>query len=134
MTLRSYLIVMAIATGLSWLAWGLVLVNVSPFETSTAGFLFFYSSLFFALLGTFSLARFAWYHVFSRDSFPLFRYVEWSFRDAICIAATSVALLYLRGQGLLRLWNFLAFFLCIIVFLLFRRATKELAPRVRNTE
>jgi hypothetical protein len=119
MTLRQYLAIMVIATGLSWLAWALVIINVDPFETSVMGFVFFYVSFFLAALGTVSMARFGWLHWFSRSDAPMFRFVERSFRDAVIAGAILTVLLYLRGTGLLRVWNFALFVLFVGAYLLF---------------
>lgn len=105
MTLRQYLTIMIVATLLCWVSWIFVLMNVDPFTSGLLGFLFFYVSLFFLLVGTLSLLIFGLYHLFSHSSLPLFRYVQYSFRDAVVLSVFILALLWLQSQRLLQWWN-----------------------------
>jgi hypothetical protein len=105
MTLKQYVIIMIFATCLCWVSWGFVVLNINPFETTTVGFLFFYISLFFALLGTLTLAAFGLFHWFSRQQLPMFQYVQKSFRDGFLLSMVLTTLLYLRGRGWLTLWS-----------------------------
>lgn len=118
MTLRQYLLTMAVATALSWVAWALVLMHVDPLYASVGGFFFFYASLFLSLVGTLAIMMFAVRAKMGRQ--PLFRSVEKSFHDAIGLAALLVSLLALRGALLLRVWNFMALLMSIGIFILFR--------------
>lgn len=105
MSLRQYLSIMIFSTILCWIAWGMILVTVDPFQTTSTGFIFFYASLFLALIGSGSLLTFFLYKIFSRTGEPLFRYVQKSFRDGFLAATLVVVMLALQGGGLLRWWN-----------------------------
>lgn len=51
----TYLSAILIATFLSWTSWFVVLYKLSPFSQSTLALSLFYSSLFIALAGTFTM-------------------------------------------------------------------------------
>ena len=70
MSLRQYLFVMAFATILCWVSFGMVTANIDPYQGSAIGFGFFYISLFFALIGTITIASFVGYRMFSRSGLP----------------------------------------------------------------
>ena len=99
MTLRQYIAIMSIATLLCWMAWGLVLFNVDPFEASVVGHTFFYVSFFLSLLGTLSLLLFGLMYFFSRHTHPLFHYVRQSFHQGALAALIVTMSLYLLGRG-----------------------------------
>lgn len=106
MTLRQYLSIMFVATGLCWASLVFVLFNVDPFTGGTAGFILFYLSIFFSILGTSSLVFFAAYHFFSKRVEPMFRYVRYSFRNSVIISFFVVILLLLQSGSYLKWWNF----------------------------
>lgn len=133
MSLRHYLATMILATVLCWLAWIFVLINVDPFETSPVGLAFFYLSLFLAGLGTWSLALFGLYWFWHRATWPLFRYVQKSFREAIWISLFATLLLWLQGQKYLTPLNGLllgGLFILLISFSLSLkpRGGREISP------
>ena len=115
MTLRQYLILMALGTLLCIGAWIFVLMNINPFATPLSGFLFFYATFFASLVGALSLVMFALYRNFSRDSVPMYYHVERSFRDGVLFAAGLTLLLFFQGKGWLTPVNTLIF--CIALLL-----------------
>jgi hypothetical protein len=119
MTLKRYLVSMAICAGLCWIGWLLVLFLVDPERAGFLGHLAFYLSLFLALTGTLALAGFI---IRARISTrAIFREVEVSFRQAIWIAAFIVFLFLFRSFQLLRWWNlglFTAFLIVLEAFFL----------------
>lgn len=125
MTLRQYLFIMIFATLLCFVSLSMVLTNIDPFQGSTVGFLFFYVSVFFALLGTLTIVSFICYRLFSREGLPMFRYVKKSFHTGMFFAALSVGLLYLQMQSMLNLWNFTLFVLVIALFASFSLSAKS---------
>lgn len=126
MNIRHYLATMALATVLCWLSWAFVLVNVDPFETNHLGFVFFYSSLFFALVGTCSIVLFFIYVKVWKTEVPLFLYVSKSFRESFLVAGFFTLTLWLLGGQLL---NWLTFSLLITGFVLLISLVLSLAPR-----
>ena len=129
MTLRQFLFIMFVATVLCWMSFGMVVVNIDPFQGSTVGFLFFYASLFAALVGTISLKSFFFYRVFSKQDLPMFRLVKKSFRNGVFFALVLIGLLFLQMQQYLTIWNFT---LCLIVVALIISFAVSAKPSLRS--
>jgi hypothetical protein len=125
MTLRQYIIIMIFGSILCWTAWGIVIVNIDPFQDTGVGFTFFYTSLFFALLGTISVFAFFIRKIFSREALPMFRYVKRSFSDSFFISVSLVVLLFLQGEAYLNWWNTGIFLLALAFILAFTFTTKK---------
>jgi len=104
---------------LCWTAWGIVIVNIDPFQDTGIGFVFFYISLFFALLGTISVLAFFIRQLFSREALPMFRYVKRSFSDSFFISVALIMLLFLQGRAYLTWWNTGIFLLALAFILAF---------------
>ncbi|OGH76946.1 MAG: hypothetical protein A2469_02405 [Candidatus Magasanikbacteria bacterium RIFOXYC2_FULL_40_16] len=124
MNLRQYLIVMVLATILCWVSWFFVILNIDPFETNLSGFIFFYVSIFLAMVGTFSIILFSSYQVVNKRERPMYFHVQKSFRDSIVMAIFITALLYLQGSGLMNVWNFVILVsaaLSLLIFLIFNK-------------
>ena len=49
---KIYIFLITICAIFCWISLGIVLWNVNPFETEIEGFILFYLSLFFSLVGT----------------------------------------------------------------------------------
>ncbi|PIR74397.1 MAG: hypothetical protein COU35_03030 [Candidatus Magasanikbacteria bacterium CG10_big_fil_rev_8_21_14_0_10_47_10] len=108
---------MVIATLLCWSAWAVVLTNVDPFRDNVTGFILFYVTLFFSLIGTASLVTFLCLYYFSRAKYAVFYDVQRSFLVGLLVSSLATLLLFLQGRGVLGIWNILLF-LCIIIFLI----------------
>lgn len=104
MTLKHYLIWMAVGTLVAWGAFWLVITYVNPETAGTLGFTLFYVAIFLGVTGTFTLLGFAWRYFRHRDE-PLYRHVSISFRQGIFLALMLVIALFLQQQGLLTWWN-----------------------------
>jgi hypothetical protein len=130
MTLRQFMTIMVLATVLCWISFGMVVINIDPFQGSNVGFTFFYLSLFFALLGTASLMTFLGYRFFSREDLPMVRYVKKSFRYGIFFSLTGNALLFLQINAYLNFWNFTLFLLVIALCISFSFSASH--PREGN--
>lgn len=133
MNLRQYLIIMVIGTILCWVSWFFVILNIDPFEANLASFIFFYVSVFLALIGTFSITLFLLYRSIKKNAIPVYYYVQKSFRDSIIVAAFATILLYLQGSGLMNMWNFIILMsatVSLFIFLIFNKSSIFL----QNTE
>lgn len=119
---------MFFATILCWVSWGMVVMNIDPFQGSLIGFSFFYISFFFALLGTITLVSFMGYRLLSRAGLPMFRYVKKSFRNGLFFSVIGTAVMYLQIQSLLNLWNFTLFLLVVALIISFSVSTKQNSP------
>lgn len=104
MTLRSYLIGMFISTLFCWASWVLILVYIDPEQASVIGFLSFYVSLFFAMIGTLTITGF-YLRVWFTKNEVLFAHVIPSFRQAILLSLILVVALILQSFRLLTWWD-----------------------------
>lgn len=116
---------MIVATILCWVSFGMVVVNIDPFQGSAIGFTFFYVSLFFALLGSITLLSFSGYRLFSREGLPMFRYVKKSFRNGLFFSLVFTALAYLQIHAMLNLWNFTLVLVVVALLISFSVSTKQ---------
>jgi hypothetical protein len=129
MTLRQYLTTMIIGSFLCWTSWAFVIVNIDPDQSNITGFIFFYLSLFLALVGTISILAFLTNRYFSKELLPIFRYVQRSFRFSIVISGVLVLLLFLQGIRVLNIWNLGIFLLSLLFVVSFLISTKHNSPR-----
>jgi len=114
MTLRSYLLGMFLSTIVCWLAFGLILFYINPYNSGPLGLTAFYVSLFFASVGTLTLIGFYLRVWFSKNE-VLFAHVNPSFRQAILLSIILVGSLVLQGFGLLTWWDGALFVLAIVL-------------------
>ncbi len=105
MTLRFYLILMSIGALICWLAWFFVLGSIDPKQAGFFGFLFFYSSLFLALSGTFSVIGFLIKKIILKDDQIVFHHVKNTFRQGVLVALIIISGLILLQTDLLTWWN-----------------------------
>ncbi len=105
MTLKNYLIFMAVVTGICWGAWAFVAGIVDPTKTNWLGFVLFYLSLFLALAGTFSLVGFVFRFVIFKGEVA-FRAVKLAFRQSFVFSFFVIILLLLAAKSLLTWMNF----------------------------
>ena len=114
MTLRSYLLGMFLSTIVCWIAFGLILYYVNPYNSGALGLLAFYVSLFFASIGTLTIVGFYLRVWFSKNEI-LFAHVNPSFRQAILLSIILVGPLVLQGFHLLTWWDGALFVLAVIL-------------------
>lgn len=108
MTLRRYLIGMLISTLTCWTAWVVVLIYIDPEKSGFIGFLSFYISLFFALVGTLSLAGFYLRRWLSRNEI-LFAHITPSFRQGVLLSVCFIGCLILQSFRILTWWDGILF-------------------------
>lgn len=118
MTLRRYLLTMAVTSLLCWVAFVLVLFRVDPSTAGSMGLLLFFVSLFFAIWGTFSLLGFIVRFIFLRNTVP-FRYIGTSLRQALWFGILIVMTFFLVSQELLEWWMSLVLVVGLTVLELF---------------
>ncbi len=114
MTLRSYLLGMFLSTIVCWLAFGLILYYVNPYNSGALGLIAFYISLFFASIGTLTIAGFYLRVWFSKNEI-LFAHVNPSFRQAILLSIILVGSLVLQAFRLLTWWDGSLFVISIVL-------------------
>lgn len=110
MTLRSYLIIMIIATIICWGAFIFTLWTINPEITNWLGFLLFYLSLFLALSGTAAIVGFLIRFVGLKHELAFYS-VKTAFRQSFLFAFLIVAILFLSAYNL---FSWLNLFLLII--------------------
>jgi len=100
------LIVMFTSAVLGWLGWILVVTNINPTEFGWWGFLFFYVSLFLAVMGSLAVIGYYVRVYFFRDGVR-FRQASIAFRQAFSLSVLLIITLWLSGHDLLSWWNIL---------------------------
>ena len=99
MTLRSYLIIMAIATLVCWGALAFIVFTVNPDATNWIGFLLFYISLFLAVAGTASIVGFVVRFIALRRELAT-QAVREAFRQSFLFSILIVAILLMLAYHL----------------------------------
>ncbi len=122
MSLKKYLIIMTSATLVSWIAWLFVFFFINPDEAGFVGFALFYISLFFALVGTFSLFGFFIRVWFTKEE-VIFRHLGVATRQSFFFSILMVSALMLQGADLLTWWSvpLLVIFLTLLEFFFITR-------------
>ena len=108
MTLRRYLFLMSVATLLCWVAWFFVLFSIDPEAKSGLGFFFFYSSLWLAIVGSFSVLGFLVRRFMIHENEIIFRHVKQTFRQSIIVASVTTLTLLFLAHRLLTWWSLIA--------------------------
>lgn len=114
MTLKKYLIGIAVSTVLTFVAFMLVLFYVDPFDTGIVGFVGFYASLFFTIIGAFTIIGF-YLRIWSSGNEVVYAHVAPSFRQAIFLAIIIIGSLLLQSFRLLTWWDAILFVLSIVL-------------------
>lgn len=116
---------MALATLLGLVSCIFVMINVDPFRSGGMAFLFFYASLFFSLVGIFSLILFFTHRRISKLPLPMFRHVQKAFRESIFVSLFITSTLYLQGKNWLTIWNGTILLLLFILYISFSLSIKK---------
>jgi len=114
MNIKQLLIVVSAATAIFWIVWLVITAQINPDDTDFFGFLLFYLTLFFSLLGTFFLVSFAYRKVFSKFSLE-YNIVGTSFRQSFFLALLFVSLLILQGIEMLNIINALLLVAAVVI-------------------
>ncbi len=104
MSLSRYLIFMIVATCICWAAWYTVVMIVNPQDGGIIGLSLFYSSLLFALTGSFAVAGFFTRLVLLKQEL-IFQKVAISFRQGFFFALLVNGFLILQHLRLLTWYN-----------------------------
>ncbi len=114
MSLRTYLIGVFIGTILCWGAFVLTILNIDPTDSGTLGLASFFSSLFFALTGTFGLIGF-FARIWLSGNEIIYENIGISFRQGVLFSLCIVGLLALQAIRMLTWWNGILLVLIIIM-------------------
>lgn len=116
MSLRRFLVLLAIATTVAWVSWILVLNFIDPGTGDPFSVFLFSGSLFLALAGTIAILGFLLrLRRTSAAEFVLYRALATSVRQGFLLSIALVLSLTLQGQRLLRWWNALALILALVL-------------------
>ena len=103
MTLKQFIVTMIIATLFVWLGWVFVILEIDPLISGWTGFLFFYTTLGTALIGTLSIIGMAVRRAL-KPSDLVSRQVLTSFRQALWFSAIIILTLFLLSKDFFHLW------------------------------
>ncbi|MFA4833659.1 MAG: hypothetical protein WC619_02300 [Patescibacteria group bacterium] len=133
MTLRSYLIIMAITTLVCWAAFIFILATVNPQITNWLGFSLFYLSLFLALSGSAALVGFLVRFVGLRHELAFYS-VKTAFRQSFLFAFLIIAVLFLLAYNLFTWLNLflLVIGLSLLEFFLINYGSRRIKYPVNN--
>lgn len=118
MSLKRYLVFMAIATAICYLMLLLVLFYFDPFQAGIVAVIFFYISLGLSLIGTLSILGLVIRLYATKDKL-VFKKVVNSFRQSILFAILILAALFLSSNQLLTWWNLVLLVLAVSVIELY---------------
>ncbi len=104
MTLKTYLNLMSLATFFAAASCFLVIYYIDPTESGIMGLGLFYATLFFTLVGVFTVVGFSLRKHFLNNEL-LFSLIGLSFRQAIWIALIIIGLLIMQGARILNWWD-----------------------------
>ncbi|MBD3238915.1 MAG: hypothetical protein GF332_04750 [Candidatus Moranbacteria bacterium] len=100
MTLRSYLTILLITSALAAVAWVLIIYYLDPGNAGFIGIFLFYSTLFSALVGLFSLVGFQLRRYFLNNEL-YYSLIGLSFRQAILLSLIIIGLLIFQSHRVL---------------------------------
>lgn len=109
MTHNRYLVTIAGAGIVSWIAWTLVLYKMSPLESTEMSLGLFFISLFFALVCTFTVLGF-YFRVWLNKNEVYYNHINIAFRQGLLLTIITLGCLVFQLLGILTWWSGL---LCI---------------------
>ncbi len=119
---------MILGTVGAWASWFMVISYLTPDIAGASGFVFFYLSLFIAIVGSTTLVGFGIRAMVHRNE-SVTRQASISFRQGIFVAIVAVLSLLLKDQNLFTWWNILILVLILTIieffFLSIRRAPPQ---------
>lgn len=114
MTSNRYIGIIGFSGLLSWIAWLLVVLKLSPYESMTVSLIFFLLTFFIALACTFAVFGF-YFRVWISGNEVFYRHINVALRQGVFLAFLSIFSLVLQMMQLL---NWLTGILVIIVAVL----------------
>lgn len=104
MTHSRYISFIAISGGLAWLAWILVLTNLSPYESLSLALTFFFVTLFIALTSTFTLLGF-YFRLWLLKNEIYYKHINVALRQGVFLSLIAVFCLVLQMVRVLNWWS-----------------------------
>lgn len=129
MSFKWYAILMGVGTGLAWVGWIIILNTINPDEAGLAGLIFFFVTLFLALVGTISMLGLLYRIGIRKRTEMVMREVRVAFRHAVLLSAVSIVALLFSSQDWLRWYVVIGFLLTVVlleyIFLVFIDAERR---------
>lgn len=116
MTFKMYILIMAAAAVLSWIAWTSIVLNTNPAEVGVGGFLIFYLTLLFGLIGLLTIAGVVYRVLILGRYNVISRAVRISFRHGVILSLMAVVSLALSAKSLLRWWLVILMIVSVAAF------------------
>jgi hypothetical protein len=101
---RNYLLVIAGAGLLAWVAFGTVIFKFNPYESTSIALAFFYMSLFIALSCTFTLVGY-FFRMWLYKNEVFYLHINISLRQGILLSLIAVCCLVLLMLNVLTWWS-----------------------------
>lgn len=101
---KQYLITIGVASAFSWIAWAMVLTQLDPYESTGTGLSLFYISLFFSLIGTFTLLGFSLRRWLSKEEIE-YQHLSVSLRQGFLLSFCTLGCIAFLMVDILRWWN-----------------------------
>lgn len=121
MSLRVYLILLALSSVLCWSAFILTLTGTNPTQGGQTALLAFYLSFSFALLSTLSLIGYALRRYLSRNE-SKYQLIRTAFRQAFLVTSVLAAAAVLQTARLLSSWDVVLLLLIAVLLELYLRS------------
>lgn len=101
---KKYLITIALTTSVSWLAWGIVITKLDPYESTGLAMALFFLSLTFALIGLFTLLGFGLRRWIGKDELHE-QHLSVSLRQGLLLSLCTILCFVFLIVGVLKWWN-----------------------------
>ncbi len=128
MTLTRYTVMLLVATLIAWSGFAVVVTQINPQTAGYDSFILFYVSLFFCLLGSFSLIGLLIRLRTQKQHLPYY-IVLLSFRQSIFFSLLVIGALLLQSHRVLYWWNMMLLVvgLTVIEFFALRRPRRTIS-------
>ena len=115
MSHHKYLLFIGIAGIISWVAFGLVVNKLDPFESTGLALALFFVSLFFALTCSFTVIGF-YFRLWLNKNEIYYNHINVSLRQAVWLSLIALGCLVLQLLGVLNWWSGLLMIGVIVMF------------------
>tara|TARA_B100001964_G_C14146734_1_gene560036 strand:+ start:676 stop:1098 length:423 start_codon:yes stop_codon:yes gene_type:complete len=102
---KKYSFIMVLTTILAWLGFFIVINNFDPFQANILIFIFFYSTLFLSIFGTFLLLLFQIRKMYNKKRNRERIIISESLQQAVLISLVFIIALILQASRILTWWN-----------------------------
>ncbi|MBT7484156.1 hypothetical protein HN748_04775 [Candidatus Peregrinibacteria bacterium] len=101
---KRYILTIGLTAAVSWLAWGIVLTKLDPYESTSIALGLFFLSLLFALIGSFTLLGFGLRRWVGQDELHE-QHLGVSLRQGVLLSICTILCIAFLMVGVLKWWN-----------------------------